>query len=270
MTIPLTTILDTAGESLGSGLPRIGAAIVLLVVGLLVARLARRVVVRLLRAAGIDDLAERAGVHDALERAALPRSLATVLGAALRIGIAVVVVFAAVSMLGLEVLSQSLNEAVLFLPRILMALALVLAGVVIGGFVRERVDRLSAQLDLPVPAGQLAQLVVLGVFGITALALVGVPTVILTLLLAIALGSAGLAFALAFGMGNRELARALGAGRLIRGSFAVGQTIAVGELSGEIVEIQPASVVLRRLDGVTVRVPNHLLIDEPVEIRAAG
>jgi small-conductance mechanosensitive channel len=156
---------------------------------------------------------------------------------------------------------------VLFLPRVLFALALVLAGVVIGGFVRDRADRLGVQLDLPVPAGQLAQVVVVGVFAITALALIGVPTVILTLLLAIALGSAGLAFALAFGIGNRELARALGAGRLIRGSFAVGQTIAVGEVRGEIVELQPASVVLRRLDGATVRVPNQLLVDLPVEIR---
>jgi small-conductance mechanosensitive channel len=267
VTVPLTTVLDTAGDSLGSGLPRIGAAIVLLVVGLLVARLARRIAVRVMRAAGLDDLAERLGVHDALARAGLPRSLATVLGAALRIGIAVVVVFAAVSMLGLQVLSQSLNEAVLFLPRVLFALALVLAGVVIGGFVRDRADRLGVQLDLPLPAGPLAQVVVVGVFAITALALIGVPTVILTLLLAIALGSAGLAFALAFGIGNRELARALGAGRLIRGSFAVGQTIAVGEVRGEIVELQPASVVLRRLDGATVRVPNQLLVDLPVEIR---
>jgi small-conductance mechanosensitive channel len=261
------SVIDRAGEALGSGLPRIAAAVVILIVGLLVAWLARRIAIKALRAVHLDDLAERTGIHDALGRAGLPRSLATVLGAALRFGLIVVAVFAAVSLLGLQFLSQSLNAGVLFLPKLLLASALVLAGVVVGGFAHERVNRLGTQMDLPVPLGQAVQFLVIAVFAATALALIGVPMQILTLLLAVVLGSAGLAFALAFGLGSREFARAMGAGRFVRGAFAVGQTIAVGDVAGEIVELESASVLLRSSDGTTVRVPNHILLETPVEIR---
>jgi small-conductance mechanosensitive channel len=267
MTPLASSIIDRAGEALGGGLPRIAAAVALLVVGLVIARLARRIVVKALRAAHVDDLAERAGIHDALARTGLPRSLATVLGAALRYGLIVVVVFAAVSLLGLQFLSQSLNAGVLFVPKLLLASALVLAGVVVGGFAHERVGRLTTQLDLPVPLGQAVQIVVIAVFAATAFALIGVPTQILTLLLAVVLGSAGLAFALAFGLGSREFARAMGAGRFVRGAFEVGQTISVGDVTGEIVTLESASVLLRAADGTTVRIPNHLLLEAPVQIR---
>lgn len=36
----------------------------------------------------------------------------------------------------------------------MIAAALILAGVVLAGFARERVDRLTYQLDLPIPLGR--------------------------------------------------------------------------------------------------------------------
>jgi uncharacterized membrane protein YraQ (UPF0718 family) len=73
------------------------------------------------------------------------------------------VIFAALSLTGLQFLSDALNQAVLFLPSLLAAGALLLAGVVLGGFAREWVDRLAYQMDLPL--GRIAQVVVVVVVG---------------------------------------------------------------------------------------------------------
>jgi small-conductance mechanosensitive channel len=262
---PTATILERAGDTLGDFLPQLAGALLLLVVGLLLARLVARLVRRGLIAAGVDALADRWRINQTLAQARLQPSLAGVTGAAVRITLSVIVIFAALTLLGLELLSQSLNEAILFLPDILAALAILLAGVVLAGLVRERVDRLTYQMDFPVPLGQLAQVATLAVFALTAAVQVGISADILIMVIAILLAAAAGTFALAFGLGGRETARALNAGRFVRGAFEVGQTISIGELRGRIVAIEPDATVLGMDDG-EVRVPNNMLIESIVKI----
>ena len=77
-----------------------------------------------------------------------PRSPALV-GTAVRLTIVVVAVFAALTLLGLAFLSDSLNEGILYIPRLLAALALVLIGVVLGAFMRAWIDRTLRPARLP-------------------------------------------------------------------------------------------------------------------------
>jgi small-conductance mechanosensitive channel len=262
------TVLDRAGDTLGEFLPKLGGALLLLLLGLLLARLLGRVTRRALVRAGVDELAARWRVDETLARAHLDPSLARLVGAAVRITVSVVVVFAALTLLGLGPLSQSLNAAVLFLPNLLVALALLLAGVVLAGFARERVDRLTYQMDFPVPLGQFAQVATLAIFGLAALAQLGVSAGILFTVIAILLAAVAATFALAFGLGGREVAKALNAGRFVRNAFQVGQTISIGDVRGEIIAIDPEATVLGTADGL-VRVPNHMLIESVVTVHAA-
>jgi small-conductance mechanosensitive channel len=262
MTLLAVSILGRAGESLGSFLPRLGGALALLLIGVLLVRLVTRLLVKAMQGVGLDDLAERGGVHDALDRAGLGRSLARVIGRAIRIALTLVVIFAALSLLGLQFLSQSLNQGVLVLPKLLIAAALVLGGVVLGGFARERVDRLTYQLDFPVPLGRLAQITVVTIFAIIAAAQIAISTLVLLILLS----GAAATFALAFGLGGREVARALSAGRYLRHDYAEGQDISFGDVRGRITTIESTSTILDAGDGQSLRVPNHLLMETVVTI----
>jgi small-conductance mechanosensitive channel len=269
MIAPVASVLDRAGDSLGDFLPQLAGAFVLLVVGLLVARLVGRLVRRGLLAVGLDEFARRWGITDTLVQARLQPSLAGLVGAAVRITLSVIAAFAALTLLGLELLSQSLNEAVLFLPNLLAALALLLAGVVLAGLARDRVDRFTYQMDFAVPLGQLAQISTLAIFALMAAAQIGVSADILFIVIAILLAAAAGTFALAFGLGGREVARALNAGRFVRGAFQVGQTISVGQIRGTIVAIEPEATVIGTGDRL-VRVPNNLLLESMVTIHGTA
>ena len=262
----LADILGRAGDTLGDFLPQLGGAFALLVIGLLVARLIAALVRRALTRARVDDLAQRWRIDETLGRAGLRRSLAGLCGAVVRIVLSVIVVFASLTLLGLEPLSQSLNEAVLFLPKLIVAMVLNLAGLVLSGLLRERVDRLTYQMDFPIPLGQLAQIATLAIFAIMAAVQVGVSAGVLIIVLAILLGAVAATFAIAFGLGGREVARALNAGRFVRGAYDVGQTIEVGDLRGQIVAIEPDATVLGTDGGHRVRVPNHMLLESVVTI----
>ena len=262
------TLLDTAQEELGGFLPRLGGALVLLIVGLVIAALLGRLTRRALQKLGADTLAERWGIHRVLERAGLGQSISKLLGRALRIALSLIVILAALSLTGLQFLSVALNQAVLFLPKVLAAGALLLAGVVLGGFAREWVDRLAYQMDLPLPLGRVAQVVVVGVFAITAAAQVAVSTAILMVLVALLVAAIGATFALAFGLGGREVARELSAGRYLRTAYQTGQVISFGDVHGRIESIDTAATVLRTENG-TVRVPNNLLLGSVVTVHEA-
>ncbi len=262
----LTRILENAADTLGEALPAIGGALLLLVLGLLMASIAGRLTRRALRTLGVDDLAERSRVEDSLARVGIERSLSRLLGDVVRIVVAVVVVFAAVSLLGLGALSVSLNAVLLFLPRLLVALALVVAGAIVAQLVADRVDRLATQVAIAEPVGRVAQVSIFAIFFVTALAQVGVSTSVLVIVVAIVLTATALMLALAFGLGSREMARQVTAGRYVTSVFSVGQMIGVEGIRGEIVALESAATVLRTDEGRMLRVPNHLLLESVVTL----
>lgn len=262
------SILGQAGEGLGGFIPHLGGAIALLIIGLIVVRLLSRALAKLMQAAGVDDLATRGGVTRVIQQAGLGDSLAAVIARAIRIALSVVVIFAALSLLGLQFLSDSLNKGIQELPKLLIAAVLVLAGVVLGGFARERADRLSTQMDLPIPLGRIAQVSVLAVFGIIAAAQVAVSTLVLLLLVGVLLAGVTGTFALAFGLGGRDVARAMSAGRYLRHDYRLGQEIGFADTRGTITAIEPSSTTLDPGDGTRIRVPNHLLFETIVTIYA--
>ena len=265
MTAGPASIFGSAADSLGSFLPRLAGALLLLVVGVLLAWLIGRLVERALRELGLDGLADRWGIHDVIARAGLQRSLSRLIGRLLRVVLTLVVVFAALSLLGLEALSQTLNAIILFLPRLFAALALLVAGLAIARFVRDRLERLTTQMDLGGPLGVLVEVSIIAVFGILALGQLGVPTAVLIMAAGVLLGGVALTAALAFGLGSRGVVGHVSAGRYLSGAFEVGQVIAVGDVRGRVVELGRAATVLETDAGRRVRIPNGLLLDSVVE-----
>ena len=244
MTTITASIWSQASDELGNFLPHLVGAIALLLIGIIIVRLLARALIKALKAVGLDEQADRAGVNRVLDRAGLGSSLAVVIGRAIRIALEIVVVFAALSLLGLAFLSDSLNKGIQELPKLLIAAALLLVGVVLAGYARERGDRLSEQMDLPVPVGRIAQVTVLAIFAVIALAQIAVSTGVLLLLVGILLAGATATLALAFGLGARDVARALSAGRYLRQNYDVGQEIGFAEVRGQVISIDPTSVTL--------------------------
>ncbi len=260
----MSDVFDQAKAELGEWLPNLAGALAILVLGLALAWLLGVVTARLLAALGVDRLAARYGVHEALRRPGRTPRVSHVVGRVVRIVFALVVVVAAISTLGIGGIELALNELLLYVPRLLAALVLLAAGVIAGRLIGDWVDRLGTQLAVEAPLGRLACALVIGVFTLTALAQLGVPTEISIVLGGIVLVTVGLTAALAFGLGGRDVARELSSGRYVSSSFELGDRIAVDSVEGEIVAFDPIVVVVRSADGRIVRIPNHVLLHSVV------
>jgi small-conductance mechanosensitive channel len=266
MTVVASTILDRSAVEIGSFLPRLGAAVALLVIGYILALIIGRVLARTLAAVGFDDLADTIGLNREFRHVGITSPASTVIGRAVRYAVVVIVVVSAIATLGLAALTASLNAAILFLPKLFAALILVLVGLVLARIVRERVDRASARMDLAGPLGALAEAVIIAAFVVSALAQLSVPLGVLTLVVAILVAAVSFSAALAFGLGSRDAARQVAAGRSLAGSLHVGQTITVGDLTGEIQAMEGAATLLRTPAKTILRIPNHVLLESVVEV----
>ena len=262
------TAAELLAESLGDYLPRLFAALALLVVGFIVIGLLARGLRRVLTSRDVDAVAERLGAHDVLGRAGFERSLVRAIVLGVRLFLSLVVLFSALAVLGPALLQEALGVAMLFLPRLLLAIALLLVGAVLGALAKRALERWTFQMGLRGPLDEIGQISVMTVFVIMALSALGVPSELLATFTVILLGGMALTLALAFGGGSRDVMRQVTSGRYVAQSFEIGQVLSVGGVRGRIVAFEATATLLEDSDGRRVRVPNHVLLESVVAIEA--
>lgn len=237
-------------------LPSVGLALALVAVGWAVGALLRRWVVRLL------DLFERrfqkqthrfVPVGSDVERRA-----SEVIGSFVFWAVFVIFLAAATDTLGLPVLSTWLSGLSQFLPRLLLATLILLAGVLAGRLARDAISAAvtTGGLAFGQALGRSAQIAIVVAAAVTAVDQIGIDSGFLTSALLITIGALLGGTALAFGFGARTSAANVIALHYVRQRYHVGQTIRVGEVEGTIVEISATEVVVDAGDAY-VQVPGQ-------------
>lgn len=158
-----------------------------------------------------------------------------------------------------------------YFPRVMVAGMLLLLGNIAGSVAGMVVGR-AAQRAAGEPKPNVVKavkIVILSAAGILAVSQLGIDTTLINLAVAALLFSAGATFTLLTAFGGRDVARNVAAGRYVRRVLPVGAEL-LGAVSGTVVKVHPASVEIRRPDGVTVHIPSTRLMDGPIEFRRPG
>jgi hypothetical protein len=188
--------------------PRIALALAILLVGLLLARFARRYAVRLLRWARLDDVAEKAGFEDFLMQGGVKHTTASLVAMLLywMIVFGAVVVF--LTMLGLTAAAQLLDRMILFIPNILIAVVILLFGAILSRLVGTVVFTYLSNMGSTAarPLGAVARYALLVFVIALAAEQLALNSEILLSGFRILFGALCLALALAFGLGGRRWA----------------------------------------------------------------
>ncbi len=214
--MPETTseVLRTAWREFLHGmlvnLPHVLAMLSLFLVGALMAWLLALLTRVVLRAVRFDTLAERAGLGATLARAAMPRASDLAASMVFWIVFAAFVV-SGLGALGIEGMSSLTAEFVLFLPRLGVAVGLLLFGIVAAKFVWRAT--LLAAVNADVPSARFlsgaVRWLILTLTVAMALEQVGVAKTIMLTAFAIAFGALMLGVAVAIGIGGAPIARRL-------------------------------------------------------------
>lgn len=235
--------LEQIGRGASALLPRLAAALMVLLVGWIVARLL---------ASAVRALVARLG-HMILERRPTAERTdfleghgAQLIGKAVFWGAFFIAAMFATETLGLPVVTTWLAAVTAFLPRILLGLTVVVAAVVAGRMVETLVGRAAASLGARGPGtiGRLARLTLLVLGCLIALQQLGVDVSFVTTAFFIVIGGMALGAALAFGLGSQSVVSNILAMHYVRRSLRAGDRVRVGEVSGTLLRTTPVGVVL--------------------------
>ncbi len=247
-------------------LPNLAGALLLLVVGYLVAKGIGVAIRKLLEKLGLDKLTESSGVASAVQSTGLDASASAIIGKIAYWLIFLLFMIAAADSLGLPRVSDTINGFVQYLPKLIGALLVVIIGLFAAHVVRTAVETASAsmQLDYGKPLGTLIYMLIVIVVVSLAIGQLEIETDLLNQVVSIILFAIGAAVALSLGMGTRATAGNIIAGLYARDLFPPGDKITVGDISGRVIEVSTTNTLIELDDGTTYTLPNSVLVESKV------
>ncbi len=255
--ISVQNTLETAIPTILGYLPSLVGALIILIVGWLVARFVRAAAKRIL--SGLNRILERTFQTGILSSARLPMGASTIFGEAAYWVIIFVTLTISARVAQLPTISGWLNDIVLFLPDVLLGVATIAVGYIISSVVGDQVAEASrsAKSSQSVLLGRIAQSTVFIIAAIIGLDQIGVDVSFLVTISGVAVGAVLLGFSIAFGFGSREYVSNLISARTARQSLSPGLLVRIGDMEGEILEITQTHIALDTEKGRAL-VPAHI------------
>jgi hypothetical protein len=182
-------------------LPNIIGALLIFILGLIIAPLVGGVIKKIIEVTKIDALIRKAGVKEALGGFG-DISVATIIGKLVKWAIIFASLLAAADILNWPQLSLLLNEVILYIPQVIIAVVVIAVGMVAGDFVHGFVSRAAHGVSNAKMLGKVAKAAVVVFSVLIALVQLGIAPSLIQIL------TAGIVFALAlaFGLGGRDRA----------------------------------------------------------------
>ncbi len=246
-------------QNIGAYLPNLMAAIILLLLGLLLATVAKWIILRL--GDGIDRVIQAAGAGSLHMRLRWP--IATILGWVVYWLTILLSIRAALTSLQLPLLVEMVGRLFTYLPNVGMGLILVAAGTLLGNLVRDKITESAgtAGLRQPDQLGNWLRLGIIAIAIILGLSQIGLDVRLVEHLLTIIVAAISGSIALAFGLGAGSTVSNIIAARYVRKNYRLGQRIRIQEMEGRIMELTPTGIMLETRSGRTF-IPAKIFADQ--------
>jgi Mechanosensitive ion channel, conserved TM helix len=193
-------------ERIGTLVPALAGAVLILLTGYFLARQVQRWADDTLKRLDFNKVAHAGGLDEVVERTGSRLDPVRALAKLIFWLVMLVVILLASTALGLESINEMFGMMLAFIPTLIAAIVIVILGMIMGEFVRGLILASAGNVAGVPTLAKLAKGAVLMIALFMALQQVGVAEEIVTSAFTLILGAVALAVGLAFGLGNRELA----------------------------------------------------------------
>lgn len=193
-------------NQLATFVPTLVAALLLLLVGWLIAKAVEGIVVRILKTVTLDKLADQIQLSAVLTKGGIRHKLSELIGVIVYWLVMLAVVMIVFNVLQLTVAAELFQSIVTFLPNVIAAVFILIVGIFAASFLATTIRTAASNAGMGQAGliGQLTEIVVVIFAAVAALQQLRIPffgEAFLIILAGISLGSA-----LAFGLGCKDLA----------------------------------------------------------------
>jgi len=178
-----------------------------------------------------------------------------------------VFVMAGSGIFGLDTVSDGITSFFAYLPKLLTALAIFVAGVYLGTVAKKAINSMFKSLEISGGnlVGNIAFYLIVIFLSITAFDQAGIDTTIIKSNLTLVIGSVLLSFSIAFGLGSRDVIKRLLFGYYSRKNLEIGQKIKINDTIGVIETIDNICMILNTQEGKMV-FPIKDIVDSQIKI----
>ncbi len=276
----IVTVLDSSKSALQNSftqaylqiadlMPKVIVSIVVLVVGYILARLAARFVTVLSDKLGLQVAAERSGLWQSMSHMGIRRNVPAIVGTIVFWLLLCVFLMAAFNILQLTALTNAMAEVVNYIPKLLVAIVVIVVGLLVASFLRGVVatsaDRVGISYAQHLASG--AYYVLAGLTFYAAFNALNIQFALLEKLVMIAFAGLSLGFGLSFGLGGRDVMAGILAGYYVRQRMQAGDRVSVAGMEGTVREVGPvATIIETEENGLLNRhsIPNAKMLLEGV------
>ncbi|GAB3890906.1 mechanosensitive ion channel family protein [Spirosoma agri] len=247
--------------------PRILGSIVILLIGIAVARLIAFIVRRILSRVGFDKIGSRLNEISIIKQLNTEIKLSEILSKVLYYFVLLVFITAATETLGVGAITEMVSSLVNFIPKVIAAAIMLQVGVLLADTLRVAV--LNVCQSFNISSGRLLSTIVFVFFIIitiiSALGQAGINTELLESSFNIVIGGGIFAFAVGYGIASRDIMANILSSFYSRSKYIEGQMIQIDDVKGEILKVDTMSLTLKTGETTTV-FPLQVLQTKKIEI----
>lgn len=192
-------------------IPSLLGAIILFLLGLLVAGWLKTLIVSLLSKTKIDGLSKNEAIKEFLKNAQISGKIEVIVGEIIRWFVIVLFFIASINILGLTSVSQFLSDIISGIPTLLAAVIILVVGIIIAGFLEKMVKGSLGSKD---PAfsrlmGKIVSYATLVLFVLAALSQLGIGRFFIETTFTGFIASLALGIGISLGLGSKDLVKTL-------------------------------------------------------------
>jgi hypothetical protein len=189
-------------------LPVLLGALLILIVGWIVAKAIRRLIEVVLKAVRFDTLADKAGITTIMQKGELKITASQLVSGLVYWLVIIMVLVIVVNALGLPKASDVLASLFAYVPNVIGALFVLVVAMFLANFVSGIVRTAAGNANLPRPEmlAAVSKWAIIIFAATIALGELGIATILVTTTFNIVLAGLCLALALAFGLGGKDAA----------------------------------------------------------------
>jgi hypothetical protein len=215
----MTSVASALALFLGA-VPKVIGFLIILLIGWLVASALAGIVARILRSVQFNQMADRSGLSGFVQKMGVDTDAAGFVATTTKWFVRLIVLTVAFDALGLPAVSQVLQQILLFIPNLIVALMVLVIGGLLANAVSRVVRGATAEAGFGNPGllSTIARIAVWSFAIIIAVNQIGIASTLVNTLFMGFIGALALASGLAFGLGGRDTA-----GEIVHNWYVRGQ-----------------------------------------------
>lgn len=254
--------------SVGKGLIE---AIIILILGWVFAKFFAFLIGSFLKAINFNKLISKFKINELLNKVEINTTPIDLLKKATFYIVMFIFIVPAFNLIGLTLVSDAVTQGLAYLPKLFIGLLLLFIGYFICDLIRKFIKTLAISLGYKMGnyLANFAFYALLIILVITVLNHIGINTSLINMNITFIIAGMVLAFGVAYGIASKDLLASIISSFYNRTRYKVGQYVKIGEIEGEIHQIDTIFIVLKK-DHSKFIIPMNRLFQENVQLIDIG